>query len=56
MVPAPTHMLQEFISLQQPYMGKRSRLAADDVVSICSSLVFQNVQLHEVGVSIRSHQ
>ena len=29
MVPAPAHMLQEIISLQQPYMGKRSRLAAE---------------------------
>ena len=29
MVPAPPHMLQEIISLQQPYMGKRSRLAAE---------------------------
>ena len=29
MVPATTHMLQEIISLQQPYMGKRSRLAAE---------------------------
>ena len=29
MVPAPTHMLQEILSLQHPYMGKRSRLAAE---------------------------
>ena len=29
MVPAPAHMLQEILSLQQPYMGKRSRLAAE---------------------------
>ena len=29
MVPAPAHRLQEIISLQQPYMGKRSRLAAE---------------------------
>ena len=28
MVPAPAHMLQEILSLQQPYMGKRSRFAA----------------------------
>ena len=28
MVPAPAHMLQEIISLQQPYMGKRNRLAS----------------------------
>ena len=29
MVPAPAHMLQEILSLQQPYMGKRCRLAAE---------------------------
>ena len=29
MVPAPAHMLQEILSLQQPYMGKRSRLAGE---------------------------
>ena len=29
MVPAMAHMLQEILSLQQPYMGKRSRLAAE---------------------------
>ena len=29
MVPAPAHMLQEIISLQQLYMGKRSRFAAE---------------------------
>ena len=28
-IPAPAHMLQEIISLQQPHMGKRSRLAAE---------------------------
>ena len=28
-VPAPAHMPQEILSLQQPYMGKRSRLAAE---------------------------
>ena len=29
MVPAPAHMLQEIISLQQPYIGKRSRIAVE---------------------------
>ena len=29
MVPAPAHMLQTIILLQQPYMGKRCRLAAE---------------------------
>ena len=29
MVPAPAHVLQEILSLQQPYMGKRCRLAAE---------------------------
>ena len=29
MVTAPAQMLQEMFSLQQPYMGKRSRLAAE---------------------------
>ena len=29
MVPALAHMLQKIILLQQPYMGKRSRLAAE---------------------------
>ena len=29
MVPAPAHMLQDIILLQQPYMGKRCRLAAE---------------------------
>ena len=29
MVPAPAHMLQVIILLQQPYMGESSRFAAE---------------------------
>ena len=50
MVPATSHMFQEIISLQQPYMGKRNRLAAE----CCVHNFFLGVE--GVDVSIRSHQ
>ena len=57
MVPAPAHMLQEILSLQQPYMGIRSRVVSISSSLVCKAEVFKNIQLHDgVDVSTRGHQ